>query len=716
MADLVTDPPIQGGTEPPGEVPDLEILVRQQGGPGRPVLEIELTARDPRLRLNHLAFATRELRQDIPSYVRDLFRDVEQLSPSDPATLRRRLAAKGSLLLRELVPEALQELLWDLRSKVSTVLIQSQEPWIPWELIKLQHPQSGESGPFLCEAFAVTRWLQGRPFATHLPWRSVAVVLPSHPDLAAVGEEWDFLASLAVGGREVRQIEAQPDTVLDELRTGNWEGWHFAGHGLRAPGSNPDKAILLLDDRRSLLPEDLAGGPDSLARSRPLVFLNGCQTGGSAFALTHPGGWAARFLEMGAGAFLGSYWAITDSAARLFAEELYRGFLAGKPLGEAVRAARLALPRDDSTWLAYTVFAHPLARCQPAPAAPDVITPCIGLAPDPPPASGRREEERADRRAPQLLAGLRRRPGWSTVLAVGAGAVLAVLLLWLGRDIHRERELLLGLGPLRYPWTELLASAAEAFVSLPWKALAALAPGQHPALRWSAGLALLMAALGVALGRRPRLQALAALPLLGVTTAVLALGSLLFALAIRPLPGGAAQQPDLRAQCPQPEQNWGALARFETCRWLTENGRHDSRREGLNGLILWLALALAANAWAIARRRDSGGAARLGRALLGAQLLVALFLATRLPVAHTFGKWGLRYPPVVAVDPDCDRQIALQVRRGACAAYDVAAGAAKPCLLLLGDCGEARPHQVWFPLRPSCFEIRLPRQTVRPPS
>jgi hypothetical protein len=57
---------------------------------------------------------------------------------------------------------------------------------------------------------------------------------------------------------------------------------------------------------------------------RPLVFLNACETGGSSRDLLGLGGWPARFLAAGAGAFLGTYWTVSGNAARAFSQGFYR--------------------------------------------------------------------------------------------------------------------------------------------------------------------------------------------------------------------------------------------------------------------------------------------------------------------------------------------------------------------------------------------------------
>ena len=98
----------------------------------------------------------------------------------------------------------------------------------------------------------------------------------------------------------------------------------------------------------------------------PVVFINACQVGRGGMALTGIGGWARRFVQAGAGAFIGAYWSVYDDAAFAFAKEVYTRLVDGMPIGDAVKEARAAVRAGgDPTWLAYTVFADPLASVEP---------------------------------------------------------------------------------------------------------------------------------------------------------------------------------------------------------------------------------------------------------------------------------------------------------------------------------------------------------------
>jgi CHAT domain-containing protein len=121
--------------------------------------------------------------------------------------------------------------------------------------------------------------------------------------------------------------------------------------------------VIRLKNKEALTPVNLSGRQKNLGRAHPIVFLNACQTAAGGLALTDIGGWAKGFLSAGAAGFVGTYWSVYDDAAFSFAQSFYGGLLSGLEIGEAGRQARLATKgRGGPTWLAYTIFAHPLAR------------------------------------------------------------------------------------------------------------------------------------------------------------------------------------------------------------------------------------------------------------------------------------------------------------------------------------------------------------------
>ena len=344
--------------------PDLYVLVHHGVTDGRPILSFQVKAKDASLGVVDKLYPPVPLSMDLRLFFGELFRDIERLSIGQEGEVaKRKLESKGNFLFERLLPAELGDLFWDLQGKVKTVLVQSNEGIIPWELFKLWKRRPGgmvEEGSFLCEAFALTRWITGFEPQMEFPFESVAWIAPKG------GLEWsihgDSPVMLEAQGISVHEIPPTFIAVHDALASGKYDALHFSTHSSSA-GGDPSRWKLYLEDQEGLTPEDLVGHAGNLGVTRPLVFLNACQTGMNSDTITGVSGWATQFIRAGCGAFVGSYWNLSDESASAFQEAFYRHFLAGEPLGEAIRLARQDVKRlGDPTWLSYTAYSHPEAR------------------------------------------------------------------------------------------------------------------------------------------------------------------------------------------------------------------------------------------------------------------------------------------------------------------------------------------------------------------
>lgn len=347
--------------------PDLEIVIRRDRRDGREHLVFELTAADPDLRIDHLRFVSNPFEQPPAAHVGELLPGIADLPlvfSRDPAAVADQLSAIGAALSARLLPPEFEAKLWSLKGRVQSVQIQSEEPFIPWELAKLRcpDPDATDDEPFLCEAFAVARWLLGCPRETRLPLRHIGTVVARDGSVGRATPEIEALLRQADAERVVEAVLALTGPLIDAFASGRYDGWYVAAHGA-AKGTDPDGWELYLEQHQKLSARVLEARARGLGRARPLVFLNCCHSGRAGLALTGMGGWSSGFVRAGAGAFIGCYWAVDDQKAHEFAREFYRRFAVDHlPLGEAFRQARLWL-RDrypgDPTWLAYTLFGHP---------------------------------------------------------------------------------------------------------------------------------------------------------------------------------------------------------------------------------------------------------------------------------------------------------------------------------------------------------------------
>lgn len=329
--------------------------------------EVRVTAADPKHRLNMAKFGPVQLDHDVEAFFGAFYKDIEDILRSSGSAQDKldQLGVKGGYLFEKVVPSELRARLWRLREQIRSIHIQSEEPWVPWELCRLTGTDDTgyvAEGDFLCEQFAITRWLMESPQHTELTLTDIGLVIPPDVGLPAAIVEQAFIQGLAGPDRKVTPIAAHFVKLREALGRGIHDALHFAGHGLYHVGDADRSAIQLAGDQR-FTPQHLTGVTWNLGRKKPLVFLNACEIGRSGTTLGSMAGWPRAFLAAGAGAFIGSYWKISDVSASSFAQIFYETLLSGATVGEAVQTARCAVKAaDDPTWIAYTVFAHWDAR------------------------------------------------------------------------------------------------------------------------------------------------------------------------------------------------------------------------------------------------------------------------------------------------------------------------------------------------------------------
>ena len=352
--------------------PDLTLDIRQVTSGSERGVQMRLAAKDASLGLHFQPFPLMPFNRDPETCFTEFFAEIEGVfldTPDHCETAKRHLESKGYYLFESLFPTELRTLLWSLKDRITTMRIISAEPWIPWELCKLEGKENGrvQPGPFFCEAFAVTRWMPGIDPKPDLTLKRMAVVMPEDSGLPNAAQELAYLRSLQRGGRHVKRIPARFVKLIEALELGEHDGWHFTGHGAFSE-ADPNNSSISLDNYEQMTPQNLSGPARNLGLARPLVFLNACQAGRGAMSLTGMGGWANGFLSAGAGAFIGAHWSIDDQIALEFAQEFYKQLLhEGKTVGEAAKQSRLKA-RDarpgDPTWLAYVIYADPMAMVQ----------------------------------------------------------------------------------------------------------------------------------------------------------------------------------------------------------------------------------------------------------------------------------------------------------------------------------------------------------------
>ncbi len=277
----------------------------------------------------------------------------------------------GVDLFEQLFPEEMQAFLWERRDKLANLLVLTDEPYMPWELVHLKPPR-GQREPearFLAQG-GLVRWHFDRVppqriRVRHGKARSLCLLYEDTPYALRGPEEEAIFLEKRFGAVP---IEPTPKAVRGLLRQGGFDLLHFAGHGAADPATIEDARILLAAGTGGPDMEEFLSATNVSANARwtrkgqvgPLVVLNACDVGRAGTQLSTVGGFAKAFLDAGASAFVSCLWSVRDAPSRVFVEALYDELLKGSTVSSASATARaVAREAGDETWLAYVVYARP---------------------------------------------------------------------------------------------------------------------------------------------------------------------------------------------------------------------------------------------------------------------------------------------------------------------------------------------------------------------
>lgn len=343
------------------EVPpeaDLTLIVYEKKA--EPEFEYEICLRSTKLGILFDKTGPIRFAGNPETKFRAIFQDIER-DDLPPKAIEESIRAKGQTLYEQLFPEELKTKYWEIRDKIKSIQIISDEPWVPWEIVKpwRRFDDKIEEDSFLCERYAFSRWLEGKAFRRKERLETAKLVVPKDTNLPKALEEQDWICKFAKRIDLDVSIDSRYDEVFTSLRAGGFDLLHFSTHG-RYDHAYPYLSGITLEQGIELRPEHISGLATAFGQAKPLVVLNACQTGAQGFSLTGIGSWATRFLDAGASGFVGTLWSISDETAFRFTQSLYQQLSAGVTLGEAVREARnLSRQAGDPSWLAYEFYGHP---------------------------------------------------------------------------------------------------------------------------------------------------------------------------------------------------------------------------------------------------------------------------------------------------------------------------------------------------------------------
>jgi CHAT domain-containing protein len=160
-------------------------------------------------------------------------------------------------LYDEVFPKDLKDLYWDKRDKIKSLRVISEEPWIPWEMIKpYRKTEDGkiEEDPFLCERYPFSRWIKDLPKLKPKPNRQLEkqlkrliLVAPPDTDLEFAEREREWLIKYAKEARIDMDVVSSYEEIIHTLNNGSFDLLHFITHGLHNDKNSLFSVLKLAD-------------------------------------------------------------------------------------------------------------------------------------------------------------------------------------------------------------------------------------------------------------------------------------------------------------------------------------------------------------------------------------------------------------------------------------------------------------------------------------
>jgi hypothetical protein len=258
----------------------------------------------------------------------------------------------------------------DCIGRTPTLLLLTNETFVPWELALLEEPLDEGQLHFLGCQTHMGRWLYDdhvvMPPPVNVEMNHLVVVAAGYGGKSGLPELKEALVEQA---ELVNNWGAIPTAAnvkgIDWLIEGEPQAHvvHFAVHGVSDP--DLDKQALLLDDKKVRTAPALVG--DYRCGQMPryaFVFLNACQVGTPGTSLGQAAGFPGTIVRGGARGFIAPLWEINDEIARKFAVSFYDQMLKdNKTVSEVLREYRQSYqPGEHTTPLAYVYYGNPSLR------------------------------------------------------------------------------------------------------------------------------------------------------------------------------------------------------------------------------------------------------------------------------------------------------------------------------------------------------------------
>lgn len=218
----------------------------------------------------------RSIEREFYTFLKDIEDNLksEKITPKE---LEEILRHKGMDLFEGLVQDEARDILWENRDRILTVEVHSEDPWIPWEILR---PFKGsKEDNYFCEKYEFSRWLAGYSFQNSSEKiDNVQLVMPKDTNLYGPFAELNWLKDLAEKARFYLSTCSDYKDVNYAIRNGQFNILHFATHGSYNE-TNSLMSTLMLEDNSKLTPKMVSELVNARLRFAPIVFLHACQTG-----------------------------------------------------------------------------------------------------------------------------------------------------------------------------------------------------------------------------------------------------------------------------------------------------------------------------------------------------------------------------------------------------------------------------------------------------
>lgn len=370
---------------PGAQPPDLLVRIQQ----GSTEEDFEFVMLSPHFEPGSTGLNTHMILRNGPQrFVRDQFDQIAGAKLTDQEIIRIKGRCRD---IYRSTPPAFQHMYWKLYHeaqqsaaqtgagggkpvKLETIQFVSDEPFIPWELMLVSDPLSGQEGSeeILAVRHSVGRWVASASCVLRpaISVRRFAVFASDYKQVPGVKPKlpWAAVERTTLHdhfGADPKELKYR--TVLDFFASGKAQAVHFSCHG-EMDVERPEESRIRLEDfdrfTTAFLESDTIRNGEG--KQHPLIFLSACQTGAVGAQLGLVTGWPYTFLSIGASACVAPLWSVVDEKASEVSGEFYRlVFEEGVAMGEALRRIRAEWETKKSlTHLGYVLYGDPATRVE----------------------------------------------------------------------------------------------------------------------------------------------------------------------------------------------------------------------------------------------------------------------------------------------------------------------------------------------------------------